>query len=1225
MVPLQAETVNMSVYSKSLSLFAIFLLSITAPLLTTNSQAQMVSDIEVLHTAVNPNNNKTYHLLSPGSWTESAVVARALDGFLTTIDDVDENQWVFDTFGSFDNQSRHLWIGLSDPDDEDDYRWHDGTPFHYRNWGVDQPSDSDTENFVHIAGTNMGNIMPGTWNDLTDDPQYFPVYGVVEVGDAVDYALRFDGQDDHVIIEDEIPELTNSISITALINTPDSTGIQFITMLGDYGWGLYINDGELAYSSQYSISQHPNSNRTISEDVWTEVTVEIQENIGGQFYIDGIPAGEISAEDALIPQGDFGSNDCYQSGEDCDELFFGKMGAGCDCNFYYGMIDYIVISNIEHTLTWEFLEGEGSFTDDSTEEFGGEIDGASWVMPDGTLVAQAIELFSDEEVYEISGQEGDQLLFFMEVEEYTRNLYLDVYFAYDDWDDWGEYNFDAYFAHDYIPNPWEYDDIREDNYDYMWVDYSWPDEGIMWMVIVPQTDIDDLTIYAYAEIADPPPSLDEMTELVNEIPVTSQKINPSRGAPDEDRVLHYYVNAAENLSSLTIETYGGTGNVDLAISSVTVPDPFNSFFGWEEPWFEDFDDVGVIGGFVDVDAKSDWSTGPGNDHQVALYDLSPGIYYVTAYTYGKANDFTIVASMAFEPDNIEPEDAIELMPGIPYGPISGYDGLSQYFKVNVPETVERLEIDLSDGFGEASIFVKLADSPTTTDYTHRSNSPGAGDKIGFNDPTPGTYYILVNTEMVFGDVIITASFTDRYVWQYDGTPIQLFNAEEVSGIDAPAGESMSFFAELTSPGEFLTIQTFGGSGDLTITATGNELVFGFEDLFDMLEEDDYMKGEGRQSTSSDFDSEPVTEVSYGEGTEQMITVDFPANGRFDITLTAIDDISDVTIVAVWSYAEFIDPVPEPVEIVDPVIEENCREIAESEMADNDRDGNGVLSADELRSVMINEARLDFAITDSNVDGEIEFAELLQVTCSCSNELTSTFEQLSPYDKEISIEKLSSQVYENKYNFFEIDSNSNRQISRSEIDILILLCETTFDAFDGDGDGVPDIDDAFPEDPDETKDTDGDGVGDNADLAPSVANDLIYSAGAILAIGLLAMLVLVARGSRRSEVVEDWDSDKQYNIAEQMLGMQESAVPNPATSVATNEAYDSVNNYPTDFANDIPFSDDSKLFEQLISQPQSPPEQLLGMIDVNGLETIEYPVGSGITWQRSDPNQPWSRK
>ena len=80
--------------------------------------------------------------------------------------------------------------------------------------------------------------------------------------------------------------------------------------------------------------------------------------------------------------------------------------------------------------------------------------------------------------------------------------------------------------------------------------------------------------------------------------------------------------------------------------------------------------------------------------------------------------------------------------------------------------------------------MKLSDSPTSNDYTHKSNSPGSGDKIGFNDPTPGMWYILLDTEMVFGDVTITASFEDRYVWEYDGNPIQLFNGEEISGIEA---------------------------------------------------------------------------------------------------------------------------------------------------------------------------------------------------------------------------------------------------------------------------------------------------------------------------------------------------------------------------------------------------------------------------------------------------------
>ena len=1223
MGPIQANTNMLPSHIKSLALVLLFLASLSAPALSGNAVGQSTSDIEVLHTATNPYNNKTYHLLSEGSWTESAQVARALDGFLTTVDDAQENQWIFDTFANFDNQSRHLWIGLSDSDQEGEYRWHDGTPFHYRDWGQDQPSANGAENYVHIAGTNMGNIMPGTWNDLDDDPQYFPVFGVVEVGNAIDYALRFDGDDDIIIIDEDIPSFTNNITITASINSPDNSGIQFVTMLGDYGWGLYINNGLVAFASEYSISRHPTSNTSIAEDVWTEISVEIEEGIGGHFVIDGELAGEISAEDANIPQGDFGSNDCFQSGEDCDELYLGKMGAGCDCNYFRGMIDSLSINNHEHSLTWEFLEGEGPITEDKTGDFIGEIVGASWVMPDGTIVAQAIQLFSEEEVYGISGQQGDQLLFFVELEYLTKNLFIEAFFEYND-EEWGDSSFDAYFSHNSIPNSWDYDEIYDDVTEYMWMDWSWPDEGIMWMVIVPRTDIEDLTIYTYMEIADPPPSLDEMTELINEIPVTGQKINTGRGSSDEDRVLYYYVNVTENLSALSVKTYGGSGNIDLAISSQTVPDPFNYFWGWEEPWFENFGNTGMTGDFGDGEMKSDWSSGPGNDHQVSLYDVKPGIYYITAYTYAKANDFTIVASMSYEPQNIEPEDAIELMPGVAYGPLSGYSGLNQYFKINVQEGTERLEVDLDQGFGEASLYLKLANSPTENDYDYNSNTPGAGDKVAFNDPTPGIWYILLNTEMVFGDVQITASFADRYVWEYDGTPIQLFNNEEISGIEAPTGESLNFFVELDEPGEYLMIQTFGGSGELVIVGTGNVMVFDFNDFFDFFDDEKFFTEEGRQIPSDDFDSEEATINSYGIGTEQSLYVDLPANGRFDITVEAIDDFSDVTIVASWLYSDFIEPIEDSKEVEKSIVELDCREVAENEMSGRDLDNNGVLNQEELKRVIINEKNVDFSSADRNSDGEIEFAELMQISCRCDNELENVFSQLSPNNQDLSIEILSSQAYENEFNFFEIDANSDLRISQSEMEILALLCVTTFDAFDGDGDGIPDINDAFPNDPDESKDTDGDGVGDNADLAPSVANDLIYSAGAILAIGLLAMLVLVSRGSRNDERNDAWDSSKQYNLAEQMLNLQEPRNPIDKPIPVVTDSLDYESELIQSNLTQANVLNNDNIFEQLINQTETPPSQLLGMIDPNGMEVIEYPIGSGIRWHRSSASQPWQR-
>lgn len=49
-------------------------------------------------------------------------------------------------------------------------------------------------------------------------------------------------------------------------------------------------------------------------------------------------------------------------------------------------------------------------------------------------------------------------------------------------------------------------------------------------------------------------------------------------------------------------------------------------------------------------------------------------------------------------------------------------------------------------------------------------------------------------------------------------------------------------------------------------------------------------------------------------------------------------------------------------------------------------------------------------------------------------------------------------------------------------------------FDDDGDGVPNDDDAFPDDPNESADTDGDGIGDNADFAPEDPTDGIDEPG-----------------------------------------------------------------------------------------------------------------------------------
>ena len=253
---------------------------------------------------------------------------------------------------------------------------------------------------------------------------------------------------------------------------------------------------------------------------------------------------------------------------------------------------------------------------------------------------------------------------------------------------------------------WEHDEHFVAEYTYLWEEWNWPDAGTWWIVIIPTEDIEDLTVTLTWEIADPPPELSEMTELKNSIPVTDQSIDVGRQAPLEERILYYYVNVTEPLASLSVETYDGTGNINLGLSWMTVPDPFDLF----SDIFEDDDDLESSA------SKLAWSTGQGNEEMATLYDVEPGIYYASAFTFGRALDFTISASFAYAPDNVAPEDAIELSPGIAYGPLSGYDGLLQYFKIEIGTTFLHGHFSRANArsasIGSSMVFVDISHFPS---------------------------------------------------------------------------------------------------------------------------------------------------------------------------------------------------------------------------------------------------------------------------------------------------------------------------------------------------------------------------------------------------------------------------------------------------------------------------------------------------------------------------------
>ena len=59
----------------------------------------------------------------------------------------------------------------------------------------------------------------------------------------------------------------------------------------------------------------------------------------------------------------------------------------------------------------------------------------------------------------------------------------------------------------------------------------------------------------------------------------------------------------------------------------------NSTMWWEEPI--GFDEVEGKEGETNAVLES-WSTGPGNEEEVHLFDVEPGLYYITAYSFRNA-------------------------------------------------------------------------------------------------------------------------------------------------------------------------------------------------------------------------------------------------------------------------------------------------------------------------------------------------------------------------------------------------------------------------------------------------------------------------------------------------------------------------------------------------------------------------------------------------------------
>ncbi len=118
----------------------------------------------------NPHNLHYYKMIGPMTWAAGKAQAEAMGGYLTTINDAAEGQWLAELFRPVSDAA---FIGANDIAEEGTWVWDqtgetfwnglaDGTPVpgFYTNWNSGEPNDSSDEDVATIYLTS------GLWNDL---------------------------------------------------------------------------------------------------------------------------------------------------------------------------------------------------------------------------------------------------------------------------------------------------------------------------------------------------------------------------------------------------------------------------------------------------------------------------------------------------------------------------------------------------------------------------------------------------------------------------------------------------------------------------------------------------------------------------------------------------------------------------------------------------------------------------------------------------------------------------------------------------------------------------------------------------------------------------------------------------------------------------------------------------------------------------------------------------
>jgi len=189
-----------------------------------------------------------------------------------------------------------------------------------------------------------------------------------------------------------------------------------------------------------------------------------------------------------------------------------------------------------------------------------------------------------------------------------------------------------------------------------------------------------------------------------------------------------------------------------------------------------------------------------------------------------------------------------------------------FYTMTVPSGATNVTFTMSGGTGDADLYVRAGSKPTTTTYDCRPYKGGNSEECSIDNPTAGTYHVMLNGYSAYSAVSLVGNITGGSS-SGGGTGTPQAGGGTISDVTANTGQWKHYTLDVPAGMSTFTVTTSGGSGDA--------------DLFVKY---------GSQPTTTTYDCRP-----YKNGNAETCTFTNPQAGTWHLSVNAYSTFSGLTL------------------------------------------------------------------------------------------------------------------------------------------------------------------------------------------------------------------------------------------------------------------------------------------------------------------------------------------